>query len=113
MNIQRAANRILTYAGGSAIAVAADILALKKIENVWARNGIRVVAAAFAPMFLKGDMGSAFSGAILYPVVEEMAAELNILDNEADLECLAADLEAALDDVDEYGYENPTPAAIW
>jgi hypothetical protein len=110
MNLQRAANRILIYAGGSAIAVGANILAISRIENKWARNGVRVAAAVFAPMFVKGDMGASFAGAMLYPVVEEMAAELNILPQEADLEMLTADLEQALNEVDydEYGYEeNP------
>ena len=116
LNLQKVANKILIYTGGSAIAVGANILAINQIENKWARNGVRVAAAVFAPMFIKGDMGAAFSGAMLYPVVEEMAAELNIVPQEADLEALAADLEQALNetDYDEWGYvANPTPQAIW
>jgi hypothetical protein len=114
MNIQRVANQLLIYTGGSAIAVGANILAINRIENMWARNGVRVAAAVFAPMFIKGDLGAAFSGAMLYPVIEEMASQLNIAPQEADLEQLAADLETALEDeYDEYGYQrNPEPA-LW
>lgn len=112
MNIQRVANQLLIYTGGSAIAVGANILAINKIENKWARNGVRVAAAVFAPMFIKGDLGAAFAGAMLYPVVEEAAQELNLVPAEADLSSLAAELEEALNeaDYDQFGYQrNP----IW
>jgi len=113
MNIQKVANQLLIYTGGSAIAVGANILAINKIGNMWARNGVRVACAVFAPMFIKGDLGAAFSGAMLYPVIEEMASELNIAPEDADLEMLAADLEQALNEVDydEYGYQ--TNPVLW
>jgi len=114
INLQRVANDLLISAGGSAIAVGANILAVNKIENKWARNGVRVAASVFAPMFIKGNLGAAFSGAMLYPMIEEMARELNITPAEADLNSLAADLEEALNEVDydEYGYPQENPV-LW
>ena len=114
MNIQRVANKLLIYTGGSAVAVGANILAINQIQNRWARNGVRVACSVFAPMFIKGDLGAAFSGAMLYPVIEEMVAELGIAPSEADLPALAADLEQALNEIDydEYGYVS-NPVRLW
>ena len=103
-------NKSLVYSGGAAIGAGANILALRHIENDWMRNGARLVSALAAGHFLKGDMGAAASGALLYPMFAELALMANLtggssngngnaLPTGVDLNELAADLEAALDEV--------------
>jgi hypothetical protein len=104
MNLKTFINKTLTYSGGAAVGAGLNILALRRIENDWARNGARLAAAVASGMFLKGEMGAAAAGATLYPLFAELALMTNLVPasepTEADLHELAADLEAALDDID-------------
>ena len=104
MNVKTFINKTLTYSGGAAVGAGLNILALRRIENDWLRNGARIVAAVASGMFLKGEMGAAAAGATLYPLFAEVALMTNLVPatqaTEADLHELAADLEAALDDID-------------
>ncbi len=106
LNLNTMMTKVLTYSGGSAVGAGINILAIRRIENVWMRNGARVAAAVLGGNFLKGEMGAAMAGATLYPLFAEVALQFNLVpgmegeDTEADLEELAADLEAALDDID-------------
>jgi len=102
----------LSYGGGALVGAGANILILRKIENMWLRNGLRIVGAVASGALLPSDMGGACAGATLYPLIAEVALMLNLVPTatgdddatEADLSDLAADLSDALDEVgdDEY-----------
>lgn len=104
MNLKTFIDKTLTYSGGAAVGAGLNILALRRIENDWVRNGARIAAAVASGMFLKGEMGAAAAGATLYPLFAEVALMTNLVPGaeptEADLHELAADLGAALDDID-------------
>lgn len=98
-------DKVITTGGGAAIGAAANILALNKIENVWARNGARLAAAVGASILIPSSgMGAAAGGALLYPLMQEIA--MNFLTpadaggTEEGIDHLAADLEAMLEDAD-------------
>lgn len=105
-NFRSVGAKILNYGGGSAIGAAANIFGINKIENVWMRNGLRVILSILAPNLIKGDMGTAMSGATLYPLWQEVALRfLAPADagappaTEADLDALSADLSDVLDEI--------------
>jgi hypothetical protein len=105
MNTKGLFNKLLTYSGGSAVGAGLNILALRRIDNDWMRNGARVVAAVMGGMFLKGEMGAAMAGATLYPAFAELALMSGLVPGgaggtEADLNELAADLEDVLSGID-------------
>lgn len=86
--------------GGAAIGVTANYFAINKIDNVWARNGVRVAAALGSAAMLPGRIGSATAGAMLYPSMME-ALDYFLKDKgwgetSADLDQLTADLEDLL-----------------
>lgn len=109
-NFKSVGAKLLNYGGGSAIGTAANIFGINKVTNVWLRNGLRVVAAILAPNLVKGDMGTAMAGSLLYPMWQEVA--LNFLApasdtsstttttaTEAELDALSADLSDVLDEI--------------
>lgn len=104
LNLKSMVNSLMLHGGGSLVGTAANIFALRNIENTWIRNGVRVGISTFLPVFFKGEFGAATAGALLYPMWGDIALELGLVPgispNEADLSELAADLESALDDVD-------------
>jgi hypothetical protein len=92
--VKRIMDNTLTYGGGAALGTAANLFALNAIEGDWIRNGARYAVAVFGGQMLGKDMGAAFAGATLYPLLTELAAMLNLpVGTEADLDVLAADLE--------------------
>jgi len=106
LNFKNLFSKTLTYTGGAAIGAGANILALRRIENDWLRNGARLGTAIAAGYFLKGEMGAAAAGATLYPMFAELALMFNLTGDGAeatgvDLNELAADLEDALNEVDD------------
>lgn len=109
-NFKSVGAKLLNYGGGSAIGTAANIFAINKIENVWMRNGLRVVAAILAPNLIKGDMGTAMAGSLLYPMWQEVALRFltpasdtssttTTTATEAELDALSADLSDVLDEI--------------
>lgn len=104
LNLKSVVQRGITFGGGAAIAVGANALFLNSLENFWVRNGIRFGGAILSAGFLKGDLGAATSGAMLYPMMQELMAKFFAparTATEADLEGLAADLEDVMEDLDE------------
>jgi len=96
----------VTYGGGAAIAVGANALAINRIDNFWYRNLTRFGGAIAAGAFMKGDLGAATSGAMLFPLMQEMAAKFlglgsSVSGTEADMDMLAADLEDVMDELDD------------
>lgn len=103
-NLKQAATKILQYSGGSAIGAGLNIFLFRNIKNDWLRHGVRILAALGGGMFLSAEMGGAMAGATLYPSFAELALMLGVggdTSTEADLNELAADLEAALQDTEE------------
>lgn len=106
-NLKNVGAKLLAFGGGSAVGTAANIFAINKLENVWLRNGVRLAAAVLAPNIIKGDMGIAIAGSVLYPLWQEVAmrflapAAAGGADTatEADLDALQADLEDVLDEI--------------
>jgi hypothetical protein len=107
LNFNTILSKTLTYTGGAAVGAGANILALRRIENDWLRNGARLATAIAAGYFMKGEMGAAAAGATLYPMFAELALMFNLTGGGTasptgvDLNELAADLEAALDEVND------------
>ncbi len=108
-NFRSVGAKLLNYGGGSAIGTAANIFGINKIQNVWMRNGLRVVAAILAPNLVKGDMGTAMAGSLLYPLWQEVALRFltpaadtstsGAPATEAELDALSADLSDVLDEI--------------
>jgi predicted membrane metal-binding protein len=106
-NLKNVGAKLLAFGGGSAVGTAANIFAINKLDNVWLRNGVRLAAAVLAPNIIKGDMGIAIAGSVLYPLWQEVAmrflapAAAGGADTatEADLDALQADLEDVLDEI--------------
>lgn len=100
--LKKIVDNTMTLGGGAALGTAANLFALNNIEGDWLRNGARYAAAVFGGQMLGGNMGAAFAGATLYPLLTEVAAMLNLpVGTEADLDVLAADLEDIVGDEDE------------
>jgi len=103
LNLNKFISKSVTYGSGSAIGAAVNILALRKIENDYMRNGARVVAACLAGAFMPGDMGAAAAGATLYPLFAELALAFKLVEGpvatSADLSDLSADLQDIVDEM--------------
>lgn len=124
LNFKSIAQELLTVGGGSLVGAAANMLAINKISNVWARNGARLGAAIAAGAFLKGNLGAAAAGSVLYPMYEEVyirsiapalgmgvAVGASAAATEADLDLLSADLNEVLSDVQGWDLvDNPAHA---
>lgn len=97
-------SKSMTYAGGAAISVGANALLLNRVDNVWARNGARLLAGVVGGAMLGGDLGASTAGAFFYPLVQELAAHVlgktTVTGTEADMDVLAADLEDIMDELD-------------
>jgi hypothetical protein len=89
---------------GSGTGAGINLLALRRIENVWFRNGLRFALAAASSAGLQNTFGGATAGAIMYPSYAELALTLDLLGEgtttEADLEELSADLEDVMEEID-------------
>jgi hypothetical protein len=101
LTLKNAISNTIANLGGAAIAVGANHFALKKIENVYARNGARAASALVAGAFIPGSVGAATAGAMFFPIMEELCSYLMKDDEsevtEADLDLLSQDLGAMLD----------------
>lgn len=101
---------LLTGGGGAATALTLNTVALNKIPNPWLRRGSQALAAIFGGALIASKspaMGQAYAGAQLYPLVQDLAADLlgvgagAAAATEADIDALAADLEDVMDEMDE------------
>ena len=100
----------LSYGGGAVLALTVNTVATQKIANPWMRRGAQLAAAILGGSMLtkqtSNAMGGAFAGAMMYPLIQDVAADLlgigvgaGVSAKEADLDALAADLEDVLDDM--------------
>ena len=103
----------LSHFGGAALALTVTTVGTSKITNVWARRGAQFAGAVVGGSLVgnqSAKMGGAFAGAMMYPLLQDLAADLlgigvgaGVSAKEADLDALAADLEDVMDDMDEDG----------
>jgi len=98
LNLKTIFNKTLTFGGGAVLGYGVNQFGLSNIENDWMRRAGQVAAAVMGSMFLKGELGAAFAGATLYPLVADVAMYTGLVavPTEADLDELAANLEDAL-----------------
>jgi len=105
LTMNKVLSKTLTYGGGAAAGAAINILGLRRIQNDWVRNGVRIGAAVIGAALMPGEMGAAYAGATLYPAMAELALLTNLIQpagtpTEADLSEISADLEDVLDELD-------------
>lgn len=97
LNLKTVVNKVLTFGGGGALAYAANQFGLRNIENDWLRRGAQAASAVAGSMFLKGEMGAAFAGGMMYPLMSDLALMLGVVTaQDYDLTELSADLDNAL-----------------
>lgn len=98
LNLKTIINKTLTYGGGGALGYAVNQFGLSNIENDWLRRGAQLATAVVGSMFLRGELGAAFAGSTLYPLMADVAMYTGLIatPTEADLDELAADLDTAL-----------------
>ena len=96
--------------GGAAIALAVNAVAINRIDNAWFRRAAQAAVAGAGGAMIGSKspkLGAAVTGAMMYPLLQDLAADLlgigvgaGVTAKEADIEALAADLEDVLDDMD-------------
>lgn len=97
LNLKTVVNKVLTFGGGGALAYAANQFGLRNIENDWLRRGAQAATAVAGSMFLKGEMGAAFAGGMMYPLMSDLALMLGVVTaQDYDVAELSAELENAL-----------------
>jgi len=108
--LKGALDSAISYGGGTALALTVNTVATQKIESPWMRRGAQLAAAILGGSMLtrqsSAAMGGAFAGGMMYPLLQDIAADLlgigvgaGVAAKEADLDALAADLEDVLDDM--------------
>ncbi len=105
LNLNTFLSKTVSYGGGAAAGAALNILGLRRIQNDWIRNGVRIGSAVVGAALLPGDIGAAYAGATLYPLFAEVALLTKLVQpagapTEADLSEISADLEDVLDELD-------------
>lgn len=115
-SLKGAANNALSYAGGAGLALAVTTVGTNKIGNHWLRRGVQLGASVIGGSMIgkkSATMGGAFAGAMMYPLLQDLASDLlgigvgagvAATTKEADLDALAADLEDVLDEMDDSEY---------
>lgn len=94
LNLKRVMDKMLTYGGGGALGYAVNQYGLSMIPNDWLRRAAQVATAVAGSMVLKGELGTAFAGSTMYPLMADIAMYTGLVGvpTDADLNELAADL---------------------
>lgn len=105
LSLNNVLSKTVKYGGGAAAGAALNILGLRRIQNDWIRNGVRIGAAVVGAALVPGEIGAAYAGATLYPLFAEVALLTKLVQpagapTEADLSEISADLEDVLDELD-------------
>lgn len=103
LSVNGIVKKSITFGGGAAVGAGLNILALRRVQNMYLRNGLRIAAAVVGAAMMPGEFGAAYAGSTLYPLMAELALMTKLVApaaTEADLMEVAADLEDALDDMD-------------
>ena len=106
-SVKKALDSALSYGGGAALALAATTMGTSKIQHTWGRRATQFGASIVGGSMLSSKsaaMGGAFAGAMMYPLLQDLAGDLlglgvaaGAASKEADLDALAADLEDVID----------------
>lgn len=103
-------DKVLTFGGGGALAYATNQFALRNVQHDWTRRALQAGTAVLGSIFLRGEMGAAFAGGMMYPLMGDLALLLGVVTaQDYDINELSADLNNAmggalsadLNDVDE------------
>lgn len=108
-SLKSALDTLMAGGGGASVALAVNMMGTSRIDNPWLRRGAQAGAAVIGGGLLAGksqNLGAAFTGAMMMPLMQDLAADLlgigvaaGVTAKEADLDALAADLEDVLDDM--------------
>lgn len=108
-SLKGALDALLAGGGGAGVALAVNMMGTSRIDHPWLRRGAQAGAAVIGGALLAGksqNLGAAYTGAMMMPLVQDLAADLlgigvaaGATAKEADLDALAADLEDVLDDM--------------
>lgn len=98
MNLKKILNDTMVFMGGGALGYGVTQFGLSQIQNDWVRRGAQVATAVAGSMFLKGNLGASMAGAVMYPLIADLAMYTGLvaIPTSADLDELSADLEGAL-----------------
>lgn len=98
MNLKKILNDTMVYMGGGALGYGVTQFGLSQIQNDWIRRGMQAGTAVLGATFLKGNLGASFAGAVMYPLIADLAMYTGLvaIPTSADLDELSADLESAL-----------------
>lgn len=99
LNLKHIMQNLLTYVGGGALGYGVNQFGLSQIPNDWLRRGAQAGTAVVGAYFMRGELGAAFAGATMYPLIADLAmfTGLVAVPTSAELDELSADLEAALE----------------
>lgn len=102
LNIKSMLNNLLVYGGGGVLGYGVNQFALSHIDNNWVRRGAQAGTAILGAYFMRGELGAAFAGATMYPLIADLAmfSGLVAVPTQEDLNELSADLEGALLEAD-------------
>lgn len=99
LSLNRVLSKTMTYGGGAALGTVANIFALNKIGNHYLRNGARILTACVGAPMLNGELGAAAAGALLSPMVIELASFLKLpVATDADLQDLLDEIDGGSDE---------------
>lgn len=91
---------------GAGTGALVNLVGIRRIQNIWVRNGTRFLLGAASAGAMQNSFGGAAAGALMYPMFAELALLSGILteatNTEADLDEISADLEDVLNDGDSY-----------
>lgn len=89
---------------GSGAGAAVNLLGIRRVNNIWLRNGLRVALGAVSAGVFQNSFGGAAAGSVMYPMWAELALLSGVIteatNTEADLDEISADLEDVLNDGD-------------
>lgn len=102
LNIKSMLNNLLVYGGGGLLGYGVNQFALSHIDNNWVRRGAQAGTAILGAYFMRGELGAAFAGATMYPLIADLAmySGLVAVPTQEDLNELSADLSDALLEAD-------------
>lgn len=112
---------VLESAGGAALAYAVNQFGTRNIAGDWTRRSVQAGIAVLGSAMLsrmtgaRSDMGAAFAGAMMYPLIADLSLMLGVT-GAADYGLgadLGADMDAQLGDMEEFYLDgDPTSAGL-
>lgn len=101
LSVNKVVSKSITYGSGAAIGAAVNILGLRRIQNDWMRNGVRLGVAVIGAVLMPGELGAAYAGSTLYPLMAELALMTKLVQPATTPEADLSEISDALDELDE------------